>query len=82
MTQHKSLKSHSGRRSKGHRNVLKRFERIEKLKAEGKWTAENSIYGLPKVKSLKIKKKGKAAEKPTATALISEEGETTKEENV
>ena len=38
-----------------HRNVLSRVERIEKLKAQGKWAKEkNSIYNLPKVRSIKM----------------------------
>ncbi len=64
MSQHGSLRSRS--ETKGHRNVLKRFERIETLKKEEKWKEGNSIYGLPKVKSQKVKtKKGKVA-KPAA----------------
>ena len=33
------------------RNVLKRSERIERLEEDEKWVeAENSVFGLPKVK--------------------------------
>ena len=64
MSQHSSLRIDKvGTR---HRNVLKRFERIKKLKNEERWEDKESVYGLPKVKSQKIKtKKTKATgEKP------------------
>jgi small basic protein (TIGR04137 family) len=32
-----------------HRNVLSRFERLNKLKEEEKWTETKSVFGLPKV---------------------------------
>ncbi|HRW58154.1 MAG TPA: small basic protein [Chlamydiales bacterium] len=48
MSRHKSY----GKASKGgqKRNVLKRFERIEKLKKLGKWKADENkrVTGLPK----------------------------------
>ena len=49
MSQHPSLKS-SGRIT-AKRNVLKRFERIDLLKARGKWKAGDRGTGLPKTKS-------------------------------
>ena len=37
-----------------HRNVLSRAERIERLRADGKWTqGKNSIFNLPKVRNIK-----------------------------
>ena len=48
MSQHPSLKLASKIRSK--RNVLKRFERIDILKARGKWKAGDRAQGLPKTK--------------------------------
>jgi len=60
MSQHSSLKlkALSGR----HRNVLKRYERIRKLQQDERWQDGMSAYGLPKVKSVKVKvKKAKAA---------------------
>ncbi len=48
MSQHKSFKT--GGRIKAKRNVLKRFERIEKLKKEGKWKEGDKAFGLPKTK--------------------------------
>ena len=47
------------------RNVLTRPERIKHLTDEGLWDEKKSVYGLPKVKIMKIKKKArvkKAAE--------------------
>lgn len=41
------------------RNVLTRPERIKYLQDEGLWDEKKSVYGLPKVKIVKIKKKVK-----------------------
>ena len=49
MSQHPSLKSSSSIAAK--RNVLKRFERIDLLKARGKWKEGDRGTGLPKTKS-------------------------------
>jgi len=43
-----------------HRNVLKRYERLEKLEEEERWESGGSVYGLPKVKSQKMKVKKEA----------------------
>jgi small basic protein (TIGR04137 family) len=45
-----------------HRNVLKRAERLEKLKEEERWAEGRSILGLPKVahRKLAIGKNSKA----------------------
>ena len=59
----KSLKR-SGRLSRA-RNVLKRHERIEKLKEDDRWNDAQSPLGLPKVRVQKVvvgKKKKKKAE--------------------
>lgn len=67
MSQHTSLRIDSV--GKKHRNVLKRFERVKKLKTEGKLEDRTSAYGLPKLKSLKIKvKKSKEAPEKEAAA--------------
>ncbi len=42
-----------------HRNVLTRPERVKFLTDEGLWDEKKSVYGLPKVKIVKIKKKVK-----------------------
>ena len=47
------------------RNVLSRAERIAKLKEEGRWTEENSVFGLPKVLAEKKGKKKKGKKKKT-----------------
>ena len=41
------------------RNVLTRYERIEQLTRNGKFEDDGSPYGLPKVRVLKVKKRGK-----------------------
>ncbi|MHC4885179.1 MAG: small basic protein [Planctomycetota bacterium] len=66
MSLHKSLKT--GNAMVGHRNVLTRVERLEKLEAQGRWGEEKSILGIPSVRNPKpvAKKKKKAA--PTAEA--------------
>ena len=61
MSQHSSLRA--GRRAKQHRSVLKRFERMKILQEKGEWKEGDSVFGIPKVKTLRIKlKKEKAAE--------------------
>ncbi len=45
------------------RNVLTRPERIKFLTDEGLWDEKKSVYGLPKVKTVKVKKKAKVAKK-------------------
>jgi small basic protein (TIGR04137 family) len=49
MSQHPSLKSASKIQVK--RNVLKRFERIDVMKARGKWKEGDRASGLPKIKA-------------------------------
>jgi small basic protein (TIGR04137 family) len=59
MSQHQSLKSAA--KDKKIRSVLNRFERIKKLREKDKWEEGQSVFGLPKVKVLKLKvKKGKS----------------------
>lgn len=48
MSRHTSLKSAS--RIVAKRNVMKRFERVELLKARGKWKPGDRGTGLPKTK--------------------------------
>ena len=48
MSQHSSLKSASKIAAK--RNVMKRFERIDILRARGKWKDGDRATGLPKTK--------------------------------
>ena len=64
MTIDRSLRVRKGMLS--NRNVLKRAERLEKLKETERWQEGDSIFGLPKVKiqrvALKRKKKVKKLE--------------------
>lgn len=48
MTQHRSLKSVNKIVVK--RNVLKRFERVDVLRDQGKWKDGDRAFGLPKTK--------------------------------
>lgn len=60
MSIHSSLRA--GSTMTGHRNVLKRVERLERLEAREAWAADkDSVLGLPKVRSIKpaLKKKKK-----------------------
>ena len=49
MSQHSSLKSVAKIAAK--RNVLKRFERIDVLRAKRKWKEGDRALGLPKTKT-------------------------------
>jgi len=55
---------HSSFRTSGgaakHRNVLTRLERLEKLQEAGRWNpTEDGLFGLPKVRSIKVAMKKK-----------------------
>jgi small basic protein (TIGR04137 family) len=50
------------------RSVLKRTERIRQMHEKGNWKEGDSVYGLPKIKTLKIKIKKEKAVKADATA--------------
>ena len=65
MSQHSSLRLDATLTK--HRNVLKRHERIHRLMEQEKWKDRQSAFGLPKVKSLKIKVKKIKADKAEAT---------------
>jgi len=60
----------------GNRSVMKRTERIKWLFEKGKWSEENRVLGLPKIKIVKLKaikkEKPKEAEeeKPEAAAEV------------
>jgi small basic protein (TIGR04137 family) len=75
MSIHPSLSSAS--KTKRHRSVLKRFEKLRVLIEKGKWQEGDSVFALPKVKTLKIKvKKEKAKEtEEAAVAAVAGEGE-------
>lgn len=61
MSLHKSLVVKSGLARQ--RSVLSRFERIQKLQAEGKWRQGDSIFCLPKVRTFILKAKKKKEKK-------------------
>jgi small basic protein (TIGR04137 family) len=63
MSIHPSLRPSKGR---GHRSVFKRFERIKMLADKDKWKEEDSVFGLPKVKSLKVRVKKEKSEAKVA----------------
>jgi small basic protein (TIGR04137 family) len=46
------------------RNVLTRAERIEMLLKDGRWKEGESVFGLPKVATLKAKKRIKKVKTP------------------
>ena len=66
MSQHSSLRIDPTRTR--HRNVLKRHERIQRLIELEKWNERSSAFGLPKVRSLKIKVKKVKSEKAEGQA--------------
>ena len=55
MSLHKSLVSKSALARQ--RNVMTREERLEKLAREGRWKDGESVFGLPKVGTVRIKKR-------------------------
>lgn len=67
MSIHPSLSS--SKQDKKSRSVLKRIERLRIMAQKGLWKEGSDVYGLPKIKTVRIKiKKEKAAEKaPAAT---------------
>jgi len=73
MSLHSSLKrsSSAGR----HRNVLRREERLAKLLDDEQWEDEkDSVYGLPKVRSIKMRVKKKAKKKAEEEGAEGEAG--------
>ena len=68
MTLDKSLKIRMG--SLASRNVLKRAERLERLKETERWKEGDPILGLPKVRVLKV-----ALKKKKKVKKADEEGE-------
>jgi small basic protein (TIGR04137 family) len=56
-------------KGKQQKSVLKRTERIKHMMTKGLWKEDSKIFGMPKIKALRIKiKKEKAAEKPAEGA--------------
>jgi len=77
MSIHRSLKASGALRRS--RNVLRRVERLEKLKEQARWSEEDSVFGLPKVrtqfKTANPKKKKKAEEAAAAETTEAEASE-------
>lgn len=72
MSIHRSLKSKG--KLKRHRSVLTRTERLDALKNEERWQDGDSVYGLPKVRVIRVKRKkaAKEEEKLPEGAVIAE----------
>ena len=67
MSIHASLRSAKGAAGRL-RNVLKRYERIRFLVTKGAWEDGRSVFGLPKMKQVRVKaKKAEVKEKEEAT---------------
>jgi small basic protein (TIGR04137 family) len=62
-----------------HRNVLTRAERIKYLNKEGLRDKENSVFGLPKVKTIKVRKKAKVEKEKTEETAAAPTEEVKKE---
>ncbi len=54
-------------KDKKSRSVLKRIERIRQMQEKGDWKQGDSVYGLPKIKTLRIKIKKEKVEKAATT---------------
>ena len=48
-------------------SVLKRIERIRQMQEKGDWKQGDAVYGLPKIKTIKIKIKKEKVEKAATT---------------
>ena len=58
-------------KGKQQKSVLKRAERIKHLMNKGLWKEDSKIFGMPKIKAIRIKiKKEKAAEKPAEEGAV------------
>ncbi len=51
-------------KGKQQKSVLKRAERIKYMMGKGLWKEESKVFGLPKIKAVRIKMKKEKAEKP------------------
>ncbi len=72
MSIHRSLKSKG--KLKRHRSVLTRTERLDALKNEERWKDGDSVYGLPKVRVIRAKRKKAAKEEKADEAALAGEG--------
>ena len=65
MSLHPSLRTSD--KDKKARSVLKRIERIRMMHDKGTWKEGDDVYGLPKIKTLRIRIKKEKAEKAETT---------------
>ena len=70
MSIHPSLRSSD--KNKKQRSVLKRAERLRSMLGKGQWKEGDGVYGLPKIKTIRIKIKKEKAEKVETTAVGTE----------
>ena len=66
MSIHPSLSSSD--KTKKQRSVLKRAERLRTMWEKGTWKEGDSVFGLPKIKTVRIRMKKEKAEKTEVTA--------------
>jgi len=69
MSIHPSLKL--SEKDKKHQSVLKRTERLKMMMEKGQWKEGDSVFSLPKIKTLRIKIKKEKVEK---AAVVAPEG--------
>ena len=67
MSIHQSLRSDKNA-SASLRNVMKRHERVRHLMAQGVWVDGRSVFGLPKIKQVKMKARKAAAKEKEETS--------------
>ncbi|MCX5696092.1 MAG: small basic protein [Candidatus Omnitrophica bacterium] len=67
MSIHPSLAT--SEQDKKQRSVLKRTERIRIMQEKNQWKEGDRVYGLPKIKTLRIKIKKEKAEKVAETTV-------------
>ena len=68
MSIHPSLKSTD--KTKKQRSVLKRTERIKSMIEKKTWKEGDDVFGLPKIKTVRIKVKKEKVEKVDAAAAV------------
>ena len=68
MSIHPSLASSD--KDKKQRSVLKRIERLRQMKDKEQWKEGDKVYGLPKIKTIRIKIKKEKVEKAGETAPV------------
>jgi len=72
MSMHPSLKS--SEKGKKQRSVLKRIERLKTMMDKEQWKEGDRVYGLPKIKTIRIKIKKEKAEKVATEGALPAEG--------